>query len=70
MNTVLPGAILTERQLALWYDGDEDIQEVLDFQCLKESLYPSDVARLILFLASDDARMCTSQDFVIDGGWI
>jgi NAD(P)-dependent dehydrogenase (short-subunit alcohol dehydrogenase family) len=37
-------------------------------QCLKEKIYPADVARLVLFLAADDSRMCTAQDFVIDGG--
>ena len=42
----------------------DDIQEVLDYQCLKESLHPPDVARFILFLASDDSRMCTSQEYV------
>ena len=70
VNTLLPGAIMTERQLELWYDNEDDIQEVLGYQCLKESLHPPDVARFILFLASDDSRMCTSQEYVIDGGWI
>lgn len=69
VNTVLPGSILTERQKELWMHEDE-IREVLDLQCLKESLYPPDVARLVLFLAAEDSRMCTSQDFIIDGGWV
>lgn len=67
VNTVLPGAILTERQLALWMD-EEALTEVLHLQCLKEKLYPPDVARLVLFLAADDSRLCTAQDFIIDGG--
>jgi len=29
---------------------------------------PPDVARLILFLASDDSRMITAQNYVVDGG--
>jgi NAD(P)-dependent dehydrogenase (short-subunit alcohol dehydrogenase family) len=66
---VLPGSILAERQKELWMHEDE-IREVLDLQCLKESLYPPDVARLVLFLAAEDSRMCTSQDFIVDGGWI
>lgn len=69
VNTVLPGSILTERQIELWMHEDE-IREILGLQCLKESLYPPDVARLVLFLAADDSRMCSSQDFIIDGGWV
>ena len=67
VNTVLPGAILTERQLALWMD-ERTLGEVLELQCLKEKLYSPDVARLVLFLAADDSRLCTAQDFIIDGG--
>jgi len=25
---------------------------------------------MALFLAADDSRMITSQDFVVDGGWV
>jgi NAD(P)-dependent dehydrogenase (short-subunit alcohol dehydrogenase family) len=38
-------------------------------QCLPEKLYPADVARMVLWLAADDSRMVTAQDFVVDGGW-
>jgi NAD(P)-dependent dehydrogenase (short-subunit alcohol dehydrogenase family) len=38
-------------------------------QCLKDRVQPEDVARLVLFLSSDDARMCTAQEWTIDGGW-
>lgn len=69
VNTVLPGAILTERQLKLWFN-DEFKQLVMDRQCLQEFLYPPDVARMVLFLASDDSRLCTSQEFIVDGGWV
>ncbi len=70
VNALVPGAVFTERQLELWYDDEDDVQEVLGFQCLKECIYPPDVARFVLFLASDESRMCTSQEYVIDGGWI
>jgi len=33
-------------------------------------LMPGDVARLVLFLASDDSAMCTAQDFIVDAGWV
>jgi len=67
VNTVLPGWIMTERQIALWLDEAGE-RALMAEQCLKEKIYPADVARLVLFLAADDSRMCTSQDFIIDGG--
>ncbi|MBM3596717.1 MAG: SDR family oxidoreductase [Alphaproteobacteria bacterium] len=67
-NTVVPGWIMTERQIKLWLDesGERQIQEN---QCLKEKLYPPDIARMVLFLAADDSRLCTAQNFVVDAGW-
>jgi len=38
-------------------------------QCLKGRLQPDDIANMVLFLASDDAKMVTSQNFVVDAGW-
>ena len=69
VNEVVPGWIFTERQLALWATPDAAAQN-LDRQCLKERLYPPDVARLVLWLAADDSRMVTAQHFVVDGGSI
>lgn len=68
VNTVLPGWIMTERQISLWLTPEGEA-EIMNRQCLKEKLYPDDVARLVLFLASDDSRMITNQSFVVDGGW-
>jgi NAD(P)-dependent dehydrogenase (short-subunit alcohol dehydrogenase family) len=68
VNTVLPGWVMTERQKKLWLD--EAGEKLLDQeQCLKGRIEPIDVARLAVFLASDDARMCSAQEFTIDGGW-
>jgi NAD(P)-dependent dehydrogenase (short-subunit alcohol dehydrogenase family) len=68
VNTVLPGWVMTERQKKLWLD--EAGEKLLDQeQCLKGRIQPVDVARLVTFLASDDARMCTAQEFTVDGGW-
>ena len=68
VNTVLPGWIMTDRQKKLWLDaaGEKLIDQA---QCLKGRIQPEDVARLALFLASDDARMCSAQEFTVDGGW-
>jgi NAD(P)-dependent dehydrogenase (short-subunit alcohol dehydrogenase family) len=68
VNTVVPGWIMTERQVNLWLtpEGEADLNKN---QCLPEKLYPADVARMVLWLAADDSRMVTAQDFVVDGGW-
>ncbi len=69
VNSVLPGSILTERQRRLWLTPEYEA-EVLASQALKRSLLPEDVARLVLFLGSDDSSAITSQGYVIDGGWV
>ena len=40
----------------------------MQVQCLKEKLVPADVTRMVLWLASDDSRMCTTQLWVADAG--
>ena len=67
-NTVVPGWVMTERQIKLWLDPDSE-RRMLDLQCLKDKLYPPDIARMVLFLGADDSRLCTAQDFVVDVGW-
>jgi len=69
VNCVMPGAILTERQLKLWLTP-EYLEQVLAAQSLKRHLHPEDVARLVLFLAADDSDAITSQSYAIDGGWV
>lgn len=69
VNSVSPGAIMTERQRKLWMTPDY-LAEVIRHQALKRELLPEDVARLVLFLASDESSAITGQNFVIDGGWV
>jgi D-xylose 1-dehydrogenase len=69
VNAVSPGAIMTERQRRLWMTPDY-IAEIMQRQSLKRELLPDDVARLVLFLASEDSSAITGQNFVIDGGWV
>ncbi|WP_431860674.1 SDR family NAD(P)-dependent oxidoreductase [Azospirillum sp.] len=69
VNCLMPGAVMTERQLRLWITPD-DQRRILDQQCLKRLLEPADIARMALFLAADDSAMCSSQTFVVDGGWV
>jgi NAD(P)-dependent dehydrogenase (short-subunit alcohol dehydrogenase family) len=69
INTVSPGWVMTERQIALWLD-EEGERELERNQCLPDKLRPHDIARMVLFLASDDAAMCTAQEFTVDAGWV
>jgi D-xylose 1-dehydrogenase len=67
VNCVVPGWIMTQRQIDLWLTPEAE-QDLLKAQCLKTKVYPADVARMVLWLASDDSRMCSSQLWVVDGG--
>ncbi len=69
VNCIMPGAIQTERQQQLWYT-EEYKALILASQAIKRMILPDEVARLTLFLASDDSSAITSQSHVIDGGWI
>ena len=67
VNTVIPGWIMTQRQIDLWLTPEAE-EQLLRAPCLKTKLVPEDVARMVLWLAADDSRMCTSQLWVVDGG--
>jgi D-xylose 1-dehydrogenase len=69
VNSISPGAIMTERQKRLWMTP-EYLAEIMERQSLKRELRPDDVARLVLFLASEDSQAITGQNFIIDGGWV
>jgi D-xylose 1-dehydrogenase len=69
VNCIMPGAILTERQQRLWLTEEYKAQ-ILANQALKRMILPEEVARLILFLASDDSSAITNQSYVIDAGWV
>ena len=68
VNTLVPGWIMTERQLTKWI-GPSENKLIDEMQALKGRVYPADVARMALFLAADDSKMISGQDFVVDGGW-
>lgn len=69
VNTLTPGWVMTERQLTHWVNA-ETAKDIEKNQCLKDSVMPEDVAAMALFLASDDSKLCTAQNFIVDGGWI
>ncbi len=68
VNSIEPGAVITERQRKLWFKTPESIDAVLQRQLLKDILRGDDIARMALFLAADDSRMITCQSFIVDGG--
>jgi len=69
VNSIAPGWIMTERQVSLWLDAAGE-RQLAERQALPDRLYPPDVARLALWLAADDSKMCSKQSFVVDGGWV
>ncbi|MFZ7090240.1 SDR family NAD(P)-dependent oxidoreductase [Primorskyibacter sp. 2E233] len=69
VNTVVPGWILTERQRELWLTPEAE-KKHLERQILPDLIEPVYLARMVLFLASDDAAMCTAQDFYVEAGTV
>ena len=67
VNSILPGWVATPKQLEKWLTPEEE-KKLMERMCIKKRLAAHDVAKLALFLASDDAAMITAQEFVIDGG--
>lgn len=67
VNCIVPGAILTERQEKLWLTPELN-QQFLDLQALKFRLDAGHVARMALFLASDESGGCTGANFIVDAG--
>jgi len=67
VNCIVPGAVATERQLALWRTPEMEA-EFMATQALKLRLLPEHVAAMALFLASDQAAGCTGQQFIVDAG--
>jgi D-xylose 1-dehydrogenase len=69
VNTIVPGWIMTQRQIDLWLTPQAEA-DLMKAQCLPEKLYPPDIARMVLWLAADDSRLVTAQEFAVNGGWI
>lgn len=68
VNCVVPGGVRTPRQMKLWHTPDEE-ERMLAQQCLKARVEPHDIAAMVAFLSSDDARMCTGHEYFVDAGW-
>ena len=69
VNSVIPGWIMTQRQVDMWLT-EESEKELMQRQCVKRKLVPEDIARFVLFMASDEAGACSNQSYIVDGGWV
>jgi NAD(P)-dependent dehydrogenase (short-subunit alcohol dehydrogenase family) len=69
INVITPGWIMTERQIEKWLDAEGE-REIKRNQVLPDKVTPDAVAAMALFLASDDARACSAQEYIVDAGWL
>jgi NAD(P)-dependent dehydrogenase (short-subunit alcohol dehydrogenase family) len=70
VNCIIPGWILTEKQLQVVAKPGDIEKLVEQDQKIPNKLYGEDIARMVLWLAADDSRNCTGQKWVVDGGWM
>jgi D-xylose 1-dehydrogenase len=66
---VVPGWIMTQRQIDNWLTPEAEA-DLMKGQCLKRKLHALDIARPVMFFASDEAAGCTAQSYIVDGGWL
>ena len=70
VNCVIPGWVMTERQLATYID-DAAEQQIATRQSLSNRrIQPADISNMVLFLAADESRSCAGQNFIVDAGWV
>lgn len=67
VNALSPGWVITPRQLELWLTPEAEA-EWSKLVALKDRILPQDIARMAMFLAADDSRMVTGQNFIVDAG--
>jgi NAD(P)-dependent dehydrogenase (short-subunit alcohol dehydrogenase family) len=68
VNTLTPGWVMTAKQLGMWVDAEGE-RAMDQHQCLPGRIVGADIANMALFLGSEDSRMVTAQEFVVDAGW-
>ena len=68
VNAIAPGMVITERQRKLWYPDEKQIAEIRTRQAIPDAVTPDDIARMALFLASNDSMRITRQCFQVDAG--
>jgi NAD(P)-dependent dehydrogenase (short-subunit alcohol dehydrogenase family) len=68
VNTIEPGAVMTEKQKRVWYPDQAQVDALVEKQRIQKVLEPEEIARAVLFLASEDSRMITGQTLIVDAG--
>jgi len=68
VNAIEPGAVITEKQRRMWYPDPKQVEAIVARQPLQQILLGDEIARTVLFLASDDSRMITRQAITVDAG--
>jgi D-xylose 1-dehydrogenase len=68
VNTIEPGAVMTEKQKRIWYPSQAQVDAMVARQRIQKILEPEEIARTVLFLASEDSRMITGQTLIVDAG--
>ena len=66
VNAVMPAQVATPGTRV--HSGDEVFAKTMSQQAIQEFVTPEDLAGLVAFLASPDARLVTGQSIVCDGG--
>jgi NAD(P)-dependent dehydrogenase (short-subunit alcohol dehydrogenase family) len=66
VNAVAPGVVETEMSLFTKTEAGREV--TLGMQALKRMAQPDDIAPVVAFLASDDARWVTGESIHVDGG--
>jgi NAD(P)-dependent dehydrogenase (short-subunit alcohol dehydrogenase family) len=69
VNVITPGWIMTQRQIDKWLTPEGEL-EIKRNQVLPDKVRPEDVTPMALFLASDDSRACSAQEYIVDAGWL
>lgn len=69
INVVTPGWIMTQRQIEKWLTPEGEA-EIRRNQVLPDKVVAEDVVPLALFLAADDSRACSAQEYIVDAGWL
>jgi NAD(P)-dependent dehydrogenase (short-subunit alcohol dehydrogenase family) len=67
VNCIVPGAVRTPRQDALWTKPG-DHERLMERQALKFRLDPTHIARAAVFLASEEAAGMTGANMIVDAG--
>jgi NAD(P)-dependent dehydrogenase (short-subunit alcohol dehydrogenase family) len=73
INTVSPGWVFTERQIAEYFSGpdaEKHLATLAEKQALSLHIDPMDIANHVLFYLSSVSRASTGHNCVVDGGWL